>query len=127
MNKTRGVRLTTKNRGHPKSGPSGRETTLSRLKYLECRPWNKNQSDEMLPKKADISEKDNISKEEIKQRMNKAIGPYADLFTLVTTLKTQWYGHFTHSPGLVKIIIQCSVQGNGSERRPGKSWKDSIT
>ena len=44
---------------------------------------------------------DHITSEEVKTRIENAIGPYADL-TSVKRRKLKWYGHVTRSSGLAK-------------------------
>ena len=58
-----------------------------------------------------ISYTDHVTNEEVKARIGNAIGPYEDVLTSVKRRKLKWYGHVTRSSGLVKTILQGTVQG----------------
>ena len=73
-----------------------------------------------------ISYKDHVTNEEIRARIQQAIGPHEDLLTIVKRRKLQRYGHVSRSSGLAKTILQGTVKG---ERRQGgqrKRWEDNI-
>ena len=55
--------------------------------------------------------RDHITNEEVKARIRNAIGPYEDLLTSMKRRKLKWYGHVTRPSGLVKTILQGTVQG----------------
>ena len=55
--------------------------------------------------------------EEVRAKIQQAIGPHEDLLTIVKRLKLQWYGHVSHSSGLAKTILQGTVKGG---RRQGR-------
>jgi len=74
-----------------------------------------------------ISYKDHITNQEVKNRIRKAIGPYEGLLTVVKRRKMKWYGHVTRSSGLAKTILQGTVQGGRRRGRPRKNWGDNIT
>ena len=40
-----------------------------------------------------ISYKDHVTNDEVRAKIQQAIGPYVDLLTIVKTRKLQWYGH----------------------------------
>ena len=63
-----------------------------------------------------ISYKDHITNEEVRAKIQQAIGPHEDLLTIVKRRKLQWYGHVSRSSGLAKIILQGTVKGG---RRQG--------
>ena len=63
-----------------------------------------------------ISYKDHVTNEEVRAKIQQAIGPHEDLQTIVKRRKLQWYGHVSRSSGLVKTILQGTVKGG---RRPG--------
>ena len=71
-----------------------------------------------------ISYLDHVTNEEIRNRVNEAIGPHEDLLTIVRRRKLTWYGHVTRTQGLAKTILQGTVQGG---RRRGKQKKDGRT
>ena len=71
-----------------------------------------------------ISYKDHVTNEEVRAKIQQAIGPHEDLLAIVKRRKLQWYGHV--SSGLGKTILQGTVKG---ERRQGgqrKRWEDNI-
>ena len=58
-----------------------------------------------------ISYKDHVTNEEIRAKIQQAIGPYEDLLTTVKRRKLQWNGHVSSSSGLDKTILQGTVKG----------------
>jgi hypothetical protein len=73
-----------------------------------------------------ISYKDHITKEEIKNRIQLAIGQYEDLRTTVEKRKMKWYGHVKRSKALSKTILQGTVPGGRKRGRQRKRWEDNI-
>ena len=63
-----------------------------------------------------ISYKDHVTNEEVRAKIQQAIGPHEDILTIVKRCKLQWYGHVSRSSGLAKTILQGTVKGG---RRPG--------
>ena len=53
-----------------------------------------------------ISCKDNVTNEEVRAKIQQAIGPHEDLLAIVKRRKLQWYGHVSGSSGLAKTILQ---------------------
>ena len=51
-----------------------------------------------------ISYKDHVTNEEVRAKIQQAIGPYEDLLTIVKRRKLNWYGHVARSSGLAKTI-----------------------
>ena len=73
-----------------------------------------------------ISYKDHVTNEEVRAKIQLAIGPHEDLLTIVKRRKLKWYGHVSRSSGLAKTILQGTVKGGrrlGSQR---KRWGDNI-
>ena len=58
-----------------------------------------------------ISNKDHVTSEEVRAKIQHAIGPHEDLLTIVKRRKLQWYGHVSRSSGLAKTILQGTVKG----------------
>ena len=58
-----------------------------------------------------ISYKDHVTKEEVRAKIQQAIGPHEDLLTIVSRRKLQRYCHVSRSAGLAKIIFQGKVYG----------------
>ena len=52
-----------------------------------------------------ISYKDHVTKEEVRAKIQQAIGPHEDLLTIVKRRKLQWYGHVSRSSGLAITIL----------------------
>ena len=73
-----------------------------------------------------ISYKYHRTNEEVKARTGNAIGPYEYLLTSVKRRKLKWYGHVTRSSGLVKTILQRTVQGGRRRGRQRKRWEGKI-
>ena len=53
-----------------------------------------------------ISYKDHVTNEEVRAKIQQAIGPHEDLLTIVKKRKLQWYGHVSRLSGLAKTILQ---------------------
>ena len=70
--------------------------------------------------------KDHVTNDEVRAKIQQAIGPYEDLLTIVRRHKLQWYGHVFRSPGLVKTILQGTVKGGRRQGRQRKRWEDNI-
>ena len=74
---------------------------------------------------ARISYKDHVTDEEVRAKIQQAIGPHEDL-TIVKRRKLQWYGHVSRSSGLAKTILQGTVKGGRRQGRQRKRWEDNI-
>ena len=73
-----------------------------------------------------ISYKDHITNEEVRAKIQLAIGPHEDFLTIVKRRKLQWYGHVSRSSGLAKAILQGTVKGGSRQDRQGERWEDNI-
>ena len=71
-----------------------------------------------------ISYKDHVTNEEVRNRIHNEIGVHDDLLTMVKKRKLRWYGHISRSSGMAKIILQGTVKG--ARRRQKKRWEDNI-
>ena len=49
-----------------------------------------------------ISYKDHVTNEEVRAKIQQAIGPHENHMTVVKRRKLQWYGHVSRSLGLAK-------------------------
>ena len=58
-----------------------------------------------------ISYKDLVTNEEVRAKIQQAIGPHEDLLTIVKRHKLQWYVHVSRSSGLAKTFLQGTVKG----------------
>ena len=73
-----------------------------------------------------ISYKDKVTNEEVRAKIQQAIGPHKDLLTTVKRRKLQWYGHVSRSSGLAKTTLQGTVKGGRRQGTQRKRWEDSI-
>ena len=73
-----------------------------------------------------ISYKDHVTNEEVRAKIQQAIGPHEDLLTMVKSRKLQWYGNVSRSSGLAKTILQGTVKGGSRQGRQRKRWEDNI-
>ena len=70
-----------------------------------------------------ISYKDHVNNEEVRAKIQQAIGPHEDLLTIVKRHKLQWYGHVSRSSGLAKTILQGTVKGEEDKADRGRGGK----
>ena len=73
-----------------------------------------------------ISSKDHVTNEEVRAKIQQAIGPHEDFLTVTKRRKLQWYGHFSRSSGLAKTILRGTVKGEIRQGRQRKRWEDNI-
>ena len=64
-----------------------------------------------------ISYKDQVTNEEVRAKIQQAIGPHEDLLTIVKRRELQWYGHISSSSGLAKTILRGTVKGGKKKTR----------
>ena len=69
---------------------------------------------------------DHGTKEEVRAKIQQAIGPHEDLLTIVKRRKLQWYGHVSRSSGLAKTTLQGTVKGGRRQGGQRKRWEDNI-
>ena len=72
------------------------------------------------------SYKDHVTNEEVRAKIQQAIGPHEDLMTIVKRRKLHWYGHVSRSLGLAKTILQGTVKGRRRQGRQRKRWENNI-
>ena len=73
-----------------------------------------------------ISYEDHVTNEEVRAKIQQAIGPHEDLLTIVKRRKLQWYGHVSRSSGVAKTILQGTVKEGRIQGRQRKRWEDNI-
>ena len=73
-----------------------------------------------------ISYIDHVTNEEVRAKIQQAIGPHEDLLTIVKRRKLRWNGHVSCSSGLAKIILQGTVKVGRRQGRQRKKWEDNI-
>ena len=52
-----------------------------------------------------VSYKDHVTNEEVRAKIQQAIGPHEDLLNIEKRRKLQWYGHVSRSSGLAKTHL----------------------
>ena len=72
-----------------------------------------------------ISYRDHVTNEQVRAKIQQAIGPHADLKTIVKRRKLHWYGHVSRSSGLAKTILQGTVKGGRRQGGQRKRWEDN--
>ena len=70
------------------------------------------------------SYKDHVTNEEVRAKIQQAIGPKKDLLTIIKRCEPQWFGHVSHSSGLAKTILQGTVKGGRRQGGQRKRWVD---
>ena len=73
-----------------------------------------------------ISYKDHVTNEEVRRKIQTAIGEYDELPTLVKKRKLRWFGHVSRSSGLAKTILQDTVKGRRKRGRKKKRREENI-
>ena len=73
-----------------------------------------------------ISYKDHVTNEEVRAKIQRAIGPHEDLLTTARRHKLQWYGHVSRSSGLAKTVLKGTVKGGRRQGGQRKRWEDNI-
>ena len=73
-----------------------------------------------------ISNKDHVTNEEVRRKIQTAIGEYDEFLTLVKKRKLSWFGHVSRSSGLAKTILQGKVKGKRKRDRQKKRLEDNI-
>ena len=72
-----------------------------------------------------ISYKDHVTNEDVLRKIQSAFGKYDELLTLVKKRRLMWFGYVSRFSGLVKTILQGTVQGRRNGRLK-KRWEDNI-
>ena len=70
-----------------------------------------------------ISYRDHVTNEEVRTKIQQAIGPHEKLLTMVKRRKLQWYGHVSRSS---ITILQGTVKGERRQGRQRERWEDNI-
>ena len=69
------------------------------------------------------SYKDHVTNEEVRAKIQQAIGSHEDLLTNVKRRKLQWYDHVSRSSGLAKTIFQGTEKGEEDMADRGRGGK----
>ena len=70
--------------------------------------------------------KDHVTNEEVRNRIQNAIGVHDDLLTMVKKQKLRWYGNISRSSSMSKTILQRTLKGAKRRGRQKKRLEDSI-
>ena len=89
-----------------------------RIQAMEMRCYRKIQR---------ISYKNHVTNEEVRAKIQQAIGPHEYLLTIVKRRKLQRYGHVSRSPGVAKTILQGTEKGGRRQRTQRKRWEDNLS
>ena len=73
-----------------------------------------------------ISYNDHVTNEEVRRKIQAAIGENDELLTLAKKRKLKWFGHVSRSSDLAKTILQGTVKGKRKRSRQKKRWGDNI-
>ena len=73
-----------------------------------------------------ISYKDIVMNDEVRNRIQNVIWVHDDLLTMVKKRKFRWYAHISRSSGMAKTILQGTLKGARRGGRQKKRCKDSI-
>ena len=73
-----------------------------------------------------ISYTEHITNEPVSATITKHMKRYEELLTTVKKRKLRWYGHVTRASGLLKTVLQGTVQGGRRRSRQRMKWTDSI-
>ena len=73
-----------------------------------------------------ISYKDHVTNDEVRAKIQQAIGPHEDLLIIVKRRTLQWNDHVSRSSGLARTILQGTVKGERRQGRQRKMWEDNI-
>ena len=71
-----------------------------------------------------ISYKDHVTNEEVRAKIQQAIGPHEDLLAIVKRLL--WSGQVSRSSGLAETILRGTMKGGRRQGRQKKRLEDNI-
>ena len=73
-----------------------------------------------------ITYKGHVTNEEVRAKIQQAIGPHEDLLSFGKRRKLKWSGHVSCSSGVAKTILQTTVKGGRRQGRQRRKWEDNI-
>ena len=73
-----------------------------------------------------ISYKDHVTSEEVRNRIQNAIGVHGDLLTMVKKRKLRWHGHISRASGMAKTVLQRTVKGARRRGTQKNRWEGNI-
>ena len=80
----------------------------------------------MIVKRCKLEWYGHVTNEEVRAKIQPAIGPHEDFLMIIKRRKLQWYGHVSNSSGLAKTTLQGTVKGGKRQGRQQKRWEDII-
>ena len=110
----------------------GRSSYLPSFMPVRAGPWQQKSRDVSKPLRwnamrlLNISYKDHVTNQEVRNRTQNAIGVHDDLLTMVKKRKLRWDGHISRSSDMAKTILQRTVKGARRRGRQKKRWEDNI-
>ena len=72
-----------------------------------------------------MSYKDHTTNQEVRGKIQTAIGECDELLTLVKKRKLRWFGHVSRSSDSPKTILHGTVKGKRKRGRQKKRWADN--
>ena len=89
-------------------------------------PSQQSSKEEYKPRKIlHILYKDHVINEEVRAKIQQAIGPHEDL-TILKRRELTWYAHVSRSSGLARTILQGTVKGGRRQGRQKKRWEENV-
>ena len=85
-------------------------------RHSRAQKKNTSHGNEVLPQDT-THLKNHVTNEEVRAKIQQAIGPHEDLLTIVKRRKLQRNGHVSSSSGLAKTILQGTVKGGRKTRQ----------
>ena len=73
-----------------------------------------------------ISYNDHVTNEEVRRKIQAAIGEYGELLTLVKKQKLRWFGYVSRLSCLAKTILLGTVKEKRKRGGHKKRWEDNI-
>ena len=73
-----------------------------------------------------ISYKDHVTNEEVRNKIQNAFRLHDDLLTMVKKRKHRLYGHISRCSGMANTILQRTVKESRRRGRQKKRWEDNI-
>ena len=94
--------------------------------YSRAPKRNTSHGNEALLQLLHTSYKDHVTNEEVRAKIQQAIGPHEDLLTIIKRRKMRWYGNVSGSLGLAKTILQGTVKAGRRQGRQRKRWENGM-
>ena len=70
-----------------------------------------------------ISYKDHVTNEEVRAKIQQAIGPHEEFLTIIKRRKLQWYGHVSGSSGVTKTSCKALSERDEDKAERGRVGK----